>query len=119
MFLKIIEQNKLQKKLKFQGADLFFKWVSGRNCPLDNMVVTPRMCKEASAALGLSYCGAVKDSYFPAGCYHDNSKSYFNEYVDPSITSPAFFGNKGGICYKGKFWYCHRKENICINILAE
>ena len=94
----------------------FKKYPAGENCPLNRIVVTPRVCKEASAALGLAYCGAVKDSYFPAGCYHDNSKSYFNEYVDPSITSPAFFGNKGGICYKGKFWYCHRKENICINI---
>ena len=101
----------------------FKKFPAGKNCPDRSgglIVLAPNICKDASTALGLTYCGTVNDSSLPAGCYHDYSKSYFNEVVDPSKTNPALFGNKGGICIKGKFCYCRRKgKYLHFYILAE
>ena len=96
---------------------VFEKYPSGQNCPIGRIVATINNCKDASAALGLTYEGNKRTSEVPAGCYwmnwcdspgyagcHTTSKqSYFNAIVEPSQTTPNIFGARGGVCVKGNF----------------
>ena len=91
----------------------FEKSPSGENCPIGKIVATIDKCKDASAVLGLTYVKEYNSFHLPAGCYWNNvEEAHFNAVVDPSQTSPASFGLKGGVCVKGKFLQCYRMENI-------
>ena len=87
------------------GSRGFRRYPSEENCPIDRIVSTVELCKDASVVLGLEYQAAVDpgQSIYPAGCYWENTESYFNAIVDPSQTNPGSFRGRGGVCINGKF----------------
>ena len=93
----------------------FEKYPSGENCPHNRIVELEDDCKVASAVLGLIYGGHVESSSRPAGCFWNKDEGImWNKVVDDAKTSPDYFGSKGGVCEKGKFWPFRKKENICM-----
>ena len=83
----------------------FEKYPSGENCPIGKIVATIDKCKDASAVLGLIYVTEYNSPHLPAGCYWNNVEElHFNAVVDPSQTTPEYFGLRGGVCVGGTFF---------------
>ena len=71
----------------------------GVNCLEDHIIETEKDCKFAAERRdSLSYIGNVTNNRYPAGCFWNNYKVYFNTIIDPSKTDPE--GNTGGICWR-------------------
>ena len=82
----------------------FEKHPIGLNCPAHRVVATLDECISASAVLGLVFGYLLfNQASRPAGCYWESGTSWFNAVVDPSLTSPGSFSDRGGVCVKGKF----------------
>ena len=76
---------------------------SGENCLEDHIIETENDCKFAAKRRdSLSYIGNVTNNRYPAGCFWNNYKVYFNNITDPSKTDPE--GNRGGICWRKRIY---------------
>ena len=75
----------------------------GVNCLEDHIIETESDCKFAAERRdSLSYVGNVTNNLYPAGCFWNNYKAYFNNIIDPSKTDPE--GNRGGICWRKRIY---------------
>ena len=75
----------------------------GENCLEDHIIETESDCKFAAERRdSLSYVGNVTNNLYPAGCFWNNYKAYFNNIIDPSKTDPE--GNRGGICWRKRIY---------------
>ena len=86
----------------------------GENCLEDHIIETENDCKFAAERRdSLSYVGNVTDNRYPAGCYWNNYKVYFNNIIDPSETDPE--GNRGGICWRKRIYLASIMWKIFLN----
>ena len=75
----------------------------GENCLEDHIIETESDCKFAAERRdSLSYVANVTNNLYPAGCFWNNYKAYFNNIIDPSKTDPE--GNRGGICWRKRIY---------------
>ena len=74
----------------------------GTNCPKAATIIYSATCVKALQSLGKILDNLnVNRNDRPAGCYRiKNGKGFYNSIVDPSLTDPSKFGNRGGICMK-------------------
>ena len=74
----------------------------GINCPKADTIINSATCVTALQSRGISLDNLnVNSNDRPAGCYRiKNGKGFYNSIVDPSLTDPSKFGNRGGICMR-------------------
>ena len=86
----------------------------GVNCLEDHIIETENDCKfTAERHDSLSYVGNVTNNRYPAGCFWNNFKVYFNNITDPSKTDPE--GNRGGICWRKRIYLASIMWKIFLN----
>ena len=85
----------------------FYKMAIKHNCPTVQVIENQDECMVASEELGLTMetywlLNPKSSSTSPAGCYWRSgkkvNKTFFNSELDPSMTLPNSFSNRGGVC---------------------
>ena len=71
----------------------------GYNCPAAEVISSKVNCERALQSLGLRLMYDVSRTDRPAGCYwKSDDNGFFNNIIDPSLTDPNSFGDRGGVC---------------------
>ena len=76
------------------------KKMLGENCPTAEVITYIDTCLQALLSLHLvPRSFDINNTDRPAGCYwKSNGNGYFNRIIDPSLTIPNSFGDRGGVC---------------------
>ena len=86
------------------------------DCPIEKIVSTKNGCEKAAMYLQIDFANyTINSTDFPAGCYWVSREklALFNSNLDPTTTTDANFGSRGGICEnKGKY-----NSNVCCNYI--
>ena len=86
----------------FFTIDNSFLWKEelGQNCDTYTVIENKDECKDALLSLGLDPRNLeVNNNGRPAGCYWSSTgNGFFNKVVDPDLTNPNDFDNRGGVC---------------------
>ena len=75
---------------------MYIPGVYGEDCPFNNVVKSEHQCRQAASQLQMLFVGNVHGTKRPAGCYIKNNDAYFNELINPDLTSPST--DEAGIC---------------------
>ena len=102
------------------GTD-YYKIGMGHNCPSNHVIDNKTTCNLALQALGLDPIINVENNFQkedvnnttrPAGCYFKSGKDgYFNKVVNPLLTDPQMFADRGGVCRKAGKNTMYQKSN--------
>jgi len=95
---RLCEPNGNCKPMPIPGS---YKAAPGQNCDATTIIKDYEVCQSTLRYLGYRNSAAdINKSSRPAGCYYRASDGggWFNKVVDPSMTNPNDFEDRGGIC---------------------
>ena len=98
-----------QRLFRFSAGQKYHQTIRGKNCNVEEIVVTEAECKVALDSLGLSWLFENRWTNRPAGCWQSGGYGYFNLITDPLVTHPPYKDNAtyGGVCkVKGISFSC-------------
>ena len=82
------------------------------DCPINDIISTEQECIEAAGQQPGEYKYRYNFVNRPAGCftYTSSGNTYFNEIIDPSVTSPT--NGAAGLCKAGSIFKRIRRPKI-------
>ena len=85
------------------SAENYYEGANNDDCTPNHIIETESECRKAASASNREFGGTLwEQSKWPAGCYINNGRTYFNENLDFGWTYPK--NNSAGLCRGGSIY---------------